>query len=486
MAMPLALACSLFAFSMRAKAQEGPPAPAPTAAQPTSSTPSGAVAEPRIRPAITQGPTLSLEEALDRAKKRNLDLEVARFEIEKARGQLKQALGLVLPMVQGGMQYTHMDHEDTLDLVGSFQPLLDAMGIVLPEGALGDPMLLNPQEKLEGTIQAAVSVVDPKSWFDIRAAKKGVEYAELSIEDGQRQLLLGVSQAYYMTLMTRELIDLYGAQLDAAEAQLAVAEARYKAEAGRRIDVVRAETDVEKTYQDLVAAHLAFDNARDALGDLVQVEGLPLPETAPQLELPEGTEREMAERAQSKRTDIRAGRAKVELQQRLVDASWMQFLPKLTVAWQGSYTFTDMPDMGSDDRSRWAFVLNLTVPIYNHFRYGDLDTKRAALRQSMVELDNLDGKASLAVRTSGRSYRSSLTSVETAERQVALAEEGLALAEAAYRAGASSSLDVTEARKAYLSAGVNVATQRLKSQITLLSLLDAMGEGLLPEEREKK
>jgi outer membrane protein TolC len=480
----LAFACSLLALSTATSAQEGPPAPVSIETQPVSSSTSGAVVAPRVRPAITPGPSLTLAEAFDRARKSNLSLESARLEIDKARAQLKQSWGLVLPMLQGGLQYTHMDHEDTLDLAGSMAPLLDAMGITLPPGAAGKPLLLNPQEKLQGSLQAAVSVVDPKSWLTIHAAKKGVEVAELSIEDGERQLLLGVAQAYYMTLMTRELIDLYTTQLDAAEAQLAVAQARFRAEAGRRIDVVRAETDVEETYQDLVTAHLAFDNTRDALGDLAQIDGLPLPENAPPLTAPAGTDEEMARRVESKRTDLRAGQAKIELQERLLDAAWMQFVPSLAAAWQGSYTFTDMPDMGSDDRSRWAFVLTLTVPIYNHFRYGDLDYRRAALQQSIIELENIKDEASLAIRMAARDYRSALLSIETAERQFALAGEGLALAEAAYKAGAATSLEVTEARKAHTSAGVNLATLRLRSQIALLSLLDAAGDELLPSDRE--
>ena len=480
----LVLGFAIFSVARPATTQEG--APKSTAAQPTASSPVPAVAAPRERPQITPGPTLSLADALDRAKKRNLTLESARLEIDKARGQLKQVWGLVLPMVQGGMQYTRMDHEDTYDVAGAFAPILAAMGVTLPEGALGDPWLLNPQDKLQGTLQAAVSIVNAESWMQIHAARKGVDVAELSIRDGERQFLLGVAQAYYMTLMTRELIDLYEAQLDAAEAQLSVAQARFEAQVGLRIDTVRAETDVEKTYQDLVAAHLAFDNARDALGELAQVDGLPLPEAAPPLTVPGGDERQIAERAESRRTDLAAGRAKVELQQRFVDAAWMQFLPTLTAAWQGNYTFTEMSAMGSDDRSRWAFVLTLTVPIYNEFRYGDLDTKRAALKQSMVDLENLESKSSLGVRMASRDYRTALTSVETAERQVALAQEGLLLAEAAYRAGAGTSLDVTDAREAYTAAGVNVATQRLRSQIALLSLLDAEGEEIGPETVEKR
>jgi outer membrane protein TolC len=433
----------------------------------------------RTLPEITSGPSMTLAEALDRAAKRNLSLVAAQLEIDKARAQLKQAWGLVLPVIQGESRFQHMDHQDTLDLMAFLAPMLDAMGITLSPDTTSQPILLSPQDKLTASIQVAMPIIDAKSWLTIRASRKGVEVAELSVEDGERQLLLGVAQAYYMALMARELIDLYSAQVDAAEIQLSVARARLDAETGLRIDVVRAETDAEKTYQDLVAANLAFDNTRDALASLTNSDGLPLPEPAPSLRSPEESEKGMEEHARAARTDLRASRAKVDLQDRLLDAAWMQFLPSLSAAWQGSYQFTEMGDMGSQDRSRWAVMLTLTVPIYNQFRYGDIDYKRAAVRQSVTELEDLERKSSLAVRTAARGYRSALLSMEIAERQVALAREGLTLSEAAYKAGTSTSLEVTEARRAFTSAGVNLATERLRSQIALLSLIDELGDNLV-------
>lgn len=133
-------------------------------------------------------------------------------------------------------------------------------------------------------------------------------------------------------------------------------------------------------------------------------------------------------------------------------------------------------DMGSPDRSR----LTLTVPIYNHFRYGDLDHKRAAHHQAQIELEETKRDASLRVRKSRRDYQTALASVETAAKQSTLAEEGLKIAEASYRSGAATSLDVTQARRDFTATAVNLATQRLKAQIALLNLLDAVGTDLLP------
>ncbi len=78
-------------------------------------------------------------------------------------------------------------------------------------------------------------------------------------------------------------------------------------------------------------------------------------------------------------------------------------------------------------------MLSLSIPIYNHFRYGDLNEKRARLRQAELSLENTEEKADLAVR---------------------------------------------KAKRDYAAAGSNRTTLALKAQFALLSLIDAVGENL--------
>lgn len=473
----------LTAFTTNAHAADGtpdpagPPAPAINAVPPPPMPASHREEIPP--PEITPGPALPLSQALTRAAERNLDLAVAKMEVVKARAKLSSAWGLVHPIVQGKMEYTHMDHEDTVDLASSFSPLLQTMGITLPPGTdLGDPLLTNPREKLTGGIDAMVPLLNANSWLSIRAAKKGVEVAELSIEQAKRQILLGVAQAYFMSLTARDLIDFYHAQIVTTTEQLRIAKARFNAGRGMRIDVIRAETDAEQATQSLRSALLAFDNARDALGNLVGADGLPFPAPAPELRGPEGSIAQMEEDALGARVDVKTEAAKIELMDHQLAATWLKFVPSLSLAGHGGYQFTEMADLGSTDRSRWAVMLSLTVPIYDYFRYADLDDKRAQLRQAKLSLENTERKATLAVRKAHRDYTNALINVVTAKKQADLAGEGLKLVEAAYRAGTASSLEVTQARQTHTAAGFNLATSELKAQLALITLLDAVGNDL--------
>jgi outer membrane protein TolC len=420
---------------------------------------------------------MTLAEALQAAEKRNLTLAAARVEIEKAEAQLSQAYALILPSAEGKLELMQRDHADTFSIGDSMGDLFEGLGMSLPAGA-SEPTVIMPERDFKGSVQVGMSLVNAQSWYRISAAKKGVALVRLSLEQIRQQLLLGVAQAYFMALMSKELIELHKASIESAGHHLEVAQAKLEAGTGLRIDVIRAETDLDNGRQELLSARLALDNARDAIGVLTGVKGLPMPVEAPSMSSPEGGDEELVRRALARRPDLKVKENTVDLARTQLDGAWMQFLPTLGAGWQLTYQFTKPGDMGSQDRSRWAAMFTLTVPIYNHFRYGDLDAKRAALRQAMIQNEDAATNASKEVREKRRNYLTALASVEIAERSAALTKEALTLAEASYNAGTGSSLDVTDARRTVLSANVNLAAKHLQAEVALLGLLAVIGEDL--------
>ena len=87
------------------------------------------------------------------------------------------------------------------------------------------------------------------------------------------------------------------------------------------------------------------------------------------------------------------------------NATWMRFVPTLTLAGQGGYQFTEMADLGSTDRSRWAVMLSLTVPL-SYLRYSSLDAEApwviAIELAPFVVFAALDLSRSLAAPSSSR------------------------------------------------------------------------------------
>lgn len=423
-------------------------------------------------PNITPGPKMTLSEALSKTAEKNLTLAATRVEIEKAEASLSTAWGAVFPVVNGNVELLHRDHEDTFDLSGSMGDL-----VPMPAGA-DTETVITPLNDLKGSLQVSVPLVNFPAWYGISVAKQGVSIAEGSLETAKRYQLLAVCEAYYMALMARELIDLHLTAIESARQHLTVSKAKLDAGAGLRIDVLRAETDLDGAKQQLLSAHLAYDKARDALAVMTMTDGLPLPvETGP-LPVPDQPDDALVTSALTSRPDYTLKQQQVAIAEKQLDGVWMKFLPSLSAAWQGTYQFTEPGDLGSSDRSRWIALFTLSVPLYNQMRYGELDRKRAEVRQAAIHVEEAKQSISLEIRNARRDYLTSLTAVEIAERRAALSREALALAEAAFEAGTGSSLDVTESRRTTTSANVDLSSKRLQSQLSLLKLLNAIGADL--------
>lgn len=424
------------------------------------------------------GPDVTLADAVAAADARNLTLRAARLELDRADAKLAQAWALVFPMATAGLNVIHADHADVVDfgesMAQGLAPILDAMGITLPPME-SEPTVIRRQNTVSGSLTAAMSLVNVQNWYTISAARKGKEFARLSIESARQQLLTGVAQAYYMALMSRSLVEMQATQVAAAAHHLDFAMKRFASGAGLRIDVVRAQTNLADARQQLLAARLALESARDALGVLTGTGGLPMPVAVADLPSPNGSDDELVSWAAQHRQDLAAGKASILLADRQFGASWAAFLPTFDVAWQGSYQFTEPSALGSTDRARWNLVFNLNVPIFQYFNIGNLRDARASARIARLKLEDQQQAAGQEVRQARRDHDAALASAALAEQQTLLAREAMDLAQTAYEAGAGSSLEVTDARRTLIATEVNRMTRLLQVQVSRLVLHRALG-----------
>jgi outer membrane protein len=324
-----------------------------------------------------------------------------------------------------------------------------------------------------------MTVIHPEGWARISAGKQGADFARLSVEDTRQEILVMVAQAYYLALMAKSLIELRVELLKAAAHHLKVATARFNAGTGLRIDVIRAEADLEQARQELLTAHLALDNTRDTLAYMTRVEGMPLPVGAPVIMGPEGNDKDLVRKAEAHHPNIHAKNARAELQERQLTAAWMKFVPVLEAGWVINYTFTEISALSSQERARWFLSFSLKVPLYSQVNVGAVKESKADYQQSLIDLRDARENTSIEVRKARRDYLTALSSVEIADNQANLAKEALTLTRAAFNAGTGSSLDVTDAQQTASSAAVNLVSKHLEAQIALIKLLRSIGDDIL-------
>lgn len=429
-------------------------------------------------PVVTPGTGMSLAEAVRMAGEKNQTIEIMRAEVEKSQWATAAAWAIIMPMVEASMSYVRMDHETAVTF--DMSAFYDALGIPPPADS-GEPTVIQRQDNLSGQLSVTMSLINVQGWFTIAAAKSGHELAKLSFEQVREQLMSGTVQAFLASMMARSVIDFQVAQVNASAHHLDFAMKKFRSGSGLKIDVIRARTDLVKARKELVNAHLAYESARDALGLLTGVGGLPVPQGEAILSLDSaglaaaGGEDDMITEALSQRYDVKLQSAGLKVARESFTATWGGYLPTVAGGWSGTYQFTEPASFGSDDRSRWNLFLGLNVPIFQFNRIADIKKAEMAVKVAELKVDDTKLNVAKEVRDALRQYRTALANEEISRQQVELAREAYALVEAAYLAGAGSSLEVTDALSTLTAAEVGLLTASLRVQIAGVNLHVALG-----------
>ncbi|MBN1770434.1 MAG: TolC family protein, partial [Deltaproteobacteria bacterium] len=416
---------------------------------------------PEDLPAPEPGPEVTLAEAFELARARHPSLRAVGLELDKADAMLHQAWGALLPRLSADLSYYLADEETVVD----FSDMVPIPGLTI------DPIVVRRQHVAQAEVSLQAPLFAMPIYSAIETASLGRSMAGLAREEAERQLLTGVAVAWYGALAAGEILAIHEAAYDTARQRLRTAQVRLALGAGLAIDAARAELEVETARLAHEAAVLGYGRAREALAGLLVMDERPVPALGELPEAPPEADAEaLVSQALEGRSDVELKRLQIDLAEQNLWTAWTSFFPTLGAGFQYTAELTEPSSFGGR-RHMWTMALVLSVPLYDEPRYGVLDQRRAEVLQAEAELE----AAELAVRTEVRSalqeYESTLASIDTAERQVVLAEEALRLAEIGRTAGASTSLDVDEAQQRVNQARIQVTVQRYQSRLAFARLL---------------
>lgn len=177
-------------------------------AQPDGSTPAARPAA--VVPADATGPVITLDEALQVAGERNLNLKALSAQLNQAGEITWKALSLYLPQVTVGASYTRQDEVHL--------PLAIPAGNPDASGAFStfylDPVEFQRKDLLGVQANATQTLFSARLYFAIRGAKESQHAAVKSLENGRRQVLFGVARAYYAAASLKEALGVTGRLLE--------------------------------------------------------------------------------------------------------------------------------------------------------------------------------------------------------------------------------------------------------------------------------
>ena len=387
---------------------------------------------------------LTWQKALDRANARNPSALVAAQEIARADALVREARAAWLPTLTGNGSYTRLDSARTF------------AGTVT-----------TPANLWNGNLQLTVPLVAPPAWANDWHAQDNRAVATALAADVRRQLATAVGRSYLTVLLEHRVLEVAVRARDTARAHYDYAHTRMGLGLGNGVDDARAEQELRTDEAQLKDAETALLRAQGALATLLSDEDIvdvvddvvlattPTPDAA-------------VDDARHRRTDVKALEARRMATEHLRRDDWVYYAPALLAQAQAFRQSATPLQPGSG----WQAALVLSIPFFDGgLRYGIARERTAVEEEARVQLEATLRQVSVEVRTAFRIVGNADQSLASARAASAAAATAATLADKAYRAGATTNLEVIDAERRARDAASQVAFAEDAARQARLDLL---------------
>jgi outer membrane protein TolC len=405
---------------------------------------------PQERPTLptTSPPAVTFEDAVQRAMTRNTSYELAQQDVRRAEALVQQARSTWLPTLSANGTYTRLDSDRVLS------------GRVIAAA-----------DSINANLTLTVPIIAPKSWVTTARAKDARDIANLALTDSRRQVALLAGRAYLTVIGQKRVLESSVQARDTARAHEEFSKSRFTGGVGNRLDAVRAAQERASSDARVQSQTLALVRAQEALGILLGENG-PVDATDVALGTPPSLATALGE-AES-RSDVVASKERVESARKSVRDSYAEYLPILTAVAQPFYqnpASLTLPTTG------WQAQLLLSIPLFDGGnRYGLKHERDALYDQAKTKLDAALRQARSEVRLGFESVQRADEALVQARDAAKLAQEALDLSQQAYRAGATSNIEVVDAERRARDAATDAAVAEDAARQARLDLLAAAGK----------
>jgi outer membrane protein TolC len=409
-----------------------PSAPTPNVA--TIKLPGGVVVEQATPGALP----LSLDDAIERGMKRNLQMELSRQNERYVHGQVLTVKNNLLPSMTAKAQTG--TQEINLAAMGFKPGSLEAFGF--PPGTIKEIVKVSTTSAQLNLNQQLFNV---PAYYLYRAAQKADTAASLTTLNTRGTVALQVGSQYLLTLADAAQIENAQALVKSDEVALQQATASHDAGVGTNLDMLRARVQLQTQQQVLINAENTFAKDKIQLNRLIGLpaeQELKLTDTAPYAEFAELPLEQAKALAFERRKDLLSLQAQLEVADRTRKAVKSERLPAL--AFDGYYGV--LGETQGLYHGVFSAAGKMTFPIFQEGQLrGELQVAEAQKRALQQQIDSLKVTIEQQIRASMLDVQSSAELVKVAQSNVGLATEQLQQASDRFAAGVDDNLAVVQA-----------------------------------------
>ncbi len=440
-----------------------------SAAQETSPAPASARQSDKPANAAAAAPLrLTLQDALDRARKNSVQFQAAVTNAGLARQDSRQAFDALLPSVT---------YNNSAIYTQSAGPVATA--------ATGVPVVFIANNAVheyisQGNVHEAIDAAMVANFRKVSAA---AAVAKWQAEIASRGLVVTVTQGYYGVAAAQQKVETAKRNAYEGDRFFKITQDREQGGEVAHADVIKAELQTRERQRALQEAQLGFLNARLDFAILIFPNFEENFEVADDLHAPVALPMlaEVQERAARDNPDLRAALALVQESNHGVFGARAGYLPSLTLdyfygidaatfATHTVFKGQKFSNLGS------SVVGTLVIPVWN---WGATQSrvKQAELRrdQAKRELSFAQRKLLAEIRSLYAEAETALNEQEGLNRSAQLAEESLKLVTLRYQNGESTVLEVVDAQNTFALANGAYQDGAVRYRVALANLQTLTG-----------
>jgi len=393
--------------------------------------------------------TLTLPDCISLALRQNPTILKAKEEIRRTQGVIVEVRAPAIPQLNASAGYQQVD-KHTID---SF-PITNFPAVFgNQEHPWTAEVEISQLVYAGGRVRAA-----------LRAAKLSDQVAALGFQRAVADTLLDVRKDFYQILLNVALVDVRAQSVALLEEQLHDTQSRFDVGSVPRFNVLRAEVELENAKPPLIRAQNDLRLSKEALVKLLAIDSPGHTNEFTSInfdgklayehrawELSSALQQALQRRPELLQAERQIGVAKAN-----VDLSASGYKPQASVfgtyAWH-DYTFSG--DIG-DTREGWILGASVNWALFDGMlTRGKVTEARAQLQEANLDYADMRRQVELEVRQAYSDYLQTLELIEAQKKTVEEAQESLRLAEARFRAGTGTQLDVLSAQTALTEARSN-------------------------------
>jgi outer membrane protein TolC len=405
-----------------------------------------------------QSGQLSIEDALRTALERNERTKASQERVDAAKSAVSHARRQFLP---------------TLDVIGSYT----RRAFETKRQVGSDVITIQSLNALSATANANMPLLDPRLFSTLAQARHERDATSFDAAASDRALKYEVCEAFLAALSAQRVAAAAARRLELAQLNLDAARATYEAQLKGSNDVTRAELEfatarreLTQSQGDLATARLQLEFVMNKQVQDTLASPMRLFDRASKSEIDVNA---LMSFARDKRSELLAGRARLEGIQAAATEALMRVFPALSLTAQ--YKITNEAGF-SGKNTNWYAGANLTWSLFDGGIWmADRSENLALARASEYTLHESERKVAVDIQSAVEALRIAKATLVQSETALSVARTNSVESSARYREGLGTALEAADANVRLFEAEVALVRDQYALMIAWLGLRSAAG-----------